>query len=30
MHTGWREVEAKPLPIQRSLFQIADANDEMI
>jgi hypothetical protein len=30
MHAGRREAETKRLPVQRSLRQIADANDEMI
>ena len=30
MHAGRREAEATPLPVQRSLRQIVDTNDEMI
>jgi hypothetical protein len=30
MHAGWREVETKRSPIQRSLRQIMDTNDEMM
>ena len=30
MHAGRREIETERLPIQRSLRQIVDTNDEMI